>query len=246
MFSEINSHEYDFPPIHDKNSIKNYVIASTPRSGSTLLGKLLWETKRAGAPHEYFHDKHSKDYLERWKINSLEEYVQHLHRYRSSENGIFGIKLHFHQLQNFNLAPLELNRIFDYPQFVFIKRRNKILQAISFAKALQTKQWALCVGEQLKIANYDFNQIDQALRQLEAEEEKWEAFLNANIIDYKTVYYEDFIEDIQGSLKDVMNYLEIQDVEMISVKPSIVKMADEKTMEWLDRFLKEKELKCNL
>ena len=31
-----------------------YVACSTPRSGSTLLTRLLWRSGRMGAPHEYF------------------------------------------------------------------------------------------------------------------------------------------------------------------------------------------------
>lgn len=245
MFSEINSEKYDFPPIRDKKNILNYVIASTPRSGSTLLGKLLWDTNLAGAPHEYFHDKHSKDYFERWNITSLDEYIEYLHEYRSSANRIFGIKLHYHQLRNFNLSAIVLNKIFNYPKFIFIKRKNKVLQAISFVKALQTKQWALSTNEQLKSADYDFDQIDQALQRLVAEEQEWEVFFKTNGIEYKIIYYEDFIVDMQSGIENLVCYIGV-DSRSIEVSPSIVKMANEETMQWLDRFMREKEVQCKI
>lgn len=238
MFSEINSFIYDLP-YQDPSKVKSYIIASTPRSGSTLLGKLLSETKIAGSPHEFFHDKHSKDYFARWKINSLEEYIAYLYSNRSTQNGIFGIKIHYHQLKNFDIKTVELNKIFNCPKYIFIRRKNKLEQAISLAKALQTKQWAVQDGEDVKKAVYDYHQIKRCLTNLENEEKKWEELFIENRINYFELYYEDFISDINFYIIQVLDFLNIQCINLPILKPSIKQMKNNESNEWYKRFLHE-------
>ena len=241
MFSDFNSKKYDLKK-NNSNDIRSYVIASTPRSGSTLLGKLLANTNLAGVPHEYLHDKHSKDYLSRWNIEkNIEHYIKELYKFRTSENNIFGIKIHYHQLKNFNLVDTDLLSILHSPKFIFIKRKNKIEQAISFAKALQTKQWAIENNEKSKEAIYIYKEIELALSQLHKEEKQWEDFFKDNNIEYFTLFYEDFTSDLNAWIRKILNYLEIDHTKLTKIqKSSLQKMANKSSKEWYERFIKEK------
>lgn len=240
MFSERNSSAYDFSENLDTKIC--YIILSTPRSGSTLLGELLRNTGVAGAPFEYFHDKHCQDYISRWDIRTKAQYVYMLKRYRTSENGVFGFKLHYHQMVSFPLTADELKRWFMTPKFILIKRRDKLRQAISLVRAMQTKQWSLTDGDDNKTAVYDWQAINNSLRQVEEWEVSWQRWIDDNDINVLSVIYEDLIEDIEGALTTVSNYIGIDEGKARAEMPDMKRMADEITEDWVERYILESRI----
>src|ERR1700761_7330632 len=76
----------------------NYVIASTPRSGSSLLAAGLVATGVAGRPEEYF----TPDYLGAYKQDlklpphcSWSEYLTKVMTFAATQNGVRGVKIHW-------------------------------------------------------------------------------------------------------------------------------------------------------
>lgn len=238
MFNEINSEKFDLE-YQIAEDIKTYIIASTPRSGSTLLGEVLKQTNLAGSPHEFLHDKHSKDYIQRWHTSNIQEYIQSLKSYRSTNNKIFGAKIHYHQLSNFNIKNSELNTLFNNPKYIFIRRKDKLDQAISLSKALQSRQWAISEGEKLSDSEYSYNQIKNSLIRLDEEEKEWKTFFIKNNIKYFEIYYEDFIKDMNQYLKDILSFLDIDYTTIEKINPPIKKMRNKESKQWKERFLKE-------
>ena len=119
----VNGAEKDFEEQHEVKI--SYVICSTPRSGSTLLCRGLWDTGRAGAPHEYFHEnKHMPQIISRWKPRSFNDYLSNLLRFRTSSNGVFGFKAHFDQFKY-----LSENTTLDdtFPDLKYIRIRSRKL-----------------------------------------------------------------------------------------------------------------------
>src|SRR5688572_4337432 len=55
-----NGPDWDLPRL--AGDARTYVIASIPRSGSTLLGNALWDTHRVGAPKEYLNPMQIRDW----------------------------------------------------------------------------------------------------------------------------------------------------------------------------------------
>src|SRR5688572_18289411 len=88
---------YDFP---DKVPLrKSYLIASTPRCGSTLFSTVLWQTGLLGAPSEYwsYHKRAAVKtigtrMMERLEALSRADYLTKLLACRTSRNGVFGVK----------------------------------------------------------------------------------------------------------------------------------------------------------
>jgi len=237
MFDRKNSSEYDFFPGVSVQS--TYIIASTPRTGSTLLSDLLWDSAKAGAPLEYLHDKHSLDYKARWGFKTVDEYAQMLLRSRTSDNGVFGMKVHFHQLNNFSLDFNSLNEMFHSPKYIFVQRNDKLRQAISFVKAMQTKQWAVREGEAVHEGQYDYPAIRSAIQRMNEEENSWKTYFSENKVEPWVIEYETFVRDPGKSLSDVYRYLGVVcDVHQLK-KVSGVKMANAGTEDWVARFLAE-------
>src|SRR5246127_2621589 len=75
-----------------------YVIASTPRSGSSLLAAGLVSTGVAGRPEEYFTPDHIGFYKQDLKLPmscSWPEYLTKVMAFAATENGVRGVKIHW-------------------------------------------------------------------------------------------------------------------------------------------------------
>jgi LPS sulfotransferase NodH len=129
-----------------------YVIASTPRSGSSLLATGLDATGVAGRPEEYFAPEQIGPYKEDWQLPkncSLAEYRAKVMAFAVTENGVLGIKIHWRHLVllaqalGFHGDPgIALDILFPAAVFVNIVRADRRAQAISLFRAEATGEWA--------------------------------------------------------------------------------------------------------
>lgn len=239
MFNEAtNSADHDFPPFEGEPTI--FVIASTPRSGSTLLGSLLWATQKAGRPHEYLHPEHARDFYNRWWCTDSSDYLRHLKRYRSSPNGLCGFKIHHYQLKEWGIEFSELDDLLDSPRYIFIRRQQKVRQAISLVKAEQTQQFALDQGDTLKDASYNYEAIRDQFYRLIDEEEAWERHFWEHGIKPFVIWYENLNIDYESVLLEIFEYLGVNLKKEDIVPPNLRKMSDQTTEEWVVRFHKER------
>src|ERR1700721_3947051 len=133
--------------------VRSYLICATPRTGSYLLCDALRSTGMAGNPTEYFSYSYEKHWSQVWGAKDLDSYLRHVLDSTTTPNGIFGVKSHPWQFDYFvrKLAgrapvlyaerPAILAKWFPDLKYVWLKRRNKLRQAISYAKCLQTNVW---------------------------------------------------------------------------------------------------------
>jgi len=136
----------------------DYIICSTPRSGSTLLGFLLRDCKMMGVPHEYLHPTVHFPALARrsgliasaGSVN-VDKYLAWLRRRRSTKNGVFGLKAHFSRLDPLAHRPSVAQWI-KGARLIRIRRRDLVLQAISYYTALETGVWATVDGSAIAAA----------------------------------------------------------------------------------------------
>ena len=232
---DANSSIYDNPC--GTSSAINYIICSTPRSGSTLLCRALWETGQAGFPHEYFHStEHMPILMKRWHTKDFYTYLQALKKKRSTQNGVFGCKVHFQQYQH-QLQDKKLHNFLPNSQFIYIRRKDHLRQAISLARGIQTKQW--CSDE---IAQhppvFDRILIDECLKRISYEEKSWENFFETHHIPPMRITYEDFITAYAETIKMVLQHIGVKQIQVIPDCP-IQKKADHINEEWYTRYLEQ-------
>jgi trehalose 2-sulfotransferase len=128
-----------------------YVIASTPRSGSSLLATGLDATGVAGRPEEYLAPDQIGPYKEDWKLPrncSWADYRAKVMAFAATENGVVGIKTHWGHLvllaQGLGLQGdpgIALDILFPTAVFVNIVRGDRRAQAISLFRAEATGEW---------------------------------------------------------------------------------------------------------
>jgi trehalose 2-sulfotransferase len=128
-----------------------YVIASTPRSGSSLLAAGLVGTGVAGRPEEYF----SPDYIGSYKEDlglpidcSWTEYLAKAMAFAATGNGVRGVKIHWRHVVSLARAlglrgdPADvLEMLFPTAVFVNIIRTDRRAQALSLFRAEATGEW---------------------------------------------------------------------------------------------------------
>jgi LPS sulfotransferase NodH len=130
----------------------HYFICASPRSGSTLLGQGLQDTFKAGRPVEYFNRGYVGSFLQRPGA-TIFRYVKAVKRAGSTDNGVFGAKVHWYQLSEFGLyfsavprwnqlsLPQLMFNLFPDARYIWLKRSDQLRQAISLYKALRLNIW---------------------------------------------------------------------------------------------------------
>lgn len=182
---------YDHP--HFKGQQRTYLLASSPRSGSHYLGHLLCETGELGSPLEYFHPEHLKKWKEKLNAGDEETAFRHILARRTSPSGWFGVKAHWKQFAIVRENE-RLQKLFSFEKYLLITRRDKVAQGISFALAQATQAW-ISFQKTKKAPTYSFVAIQQAVKQLEAQEARWKSYFAARDIDPIVVEYEDLTAD---------------------------------------------------
>lgn len=127
---DLASPTYDLPPHEPGRSL---VIATDYRSGSTLLAEGLAGAGGYGVPMEYAQRGAMERRFARFASPSPDEYLRAVMRARTSDTGVFGIKLFWPEAQTLDLLPA--------PVIVWLRRRDVVAQAVSTWSALVTGEW---------------------------------------------------------------------------------------------------------
>src|SRR6266404_8826088 len=131
----------------------SYIITSTQRSGTHLLCSILRSTGIAGSPEEFFMSKPGETWEERWNAPSRDGYIERVLQDNIGANGVFGTVVmwsYFERMlqmlqeipayKTLNGAQL-LAAVFSKPKYIWMRRRNHVEQAVSWARACQTGVW---------------------------------------------------------------------------------------------------------
>jgi len=210
------SPERDFPVVTPV--AKRYAILSSPRSGSTLLGRALYETKLAGDPQEYFNPPLLA--LEREQTGnatlSLNAFMRAMEARRTSANGVFGMKMHYSQLLGVLRARKPNENVIAYlrkfDKLIWMRRRDRIRQAISQAVGMRTNVWSSEDSRferdpQVNIHPYA---CIRALNAVCQEDAGWQQLVKGANLEVHEVWYEDLVSDYEPQLRGVLRHLGIE------------------------------------
>jgi LPS sulfotransferase NodH len=171
------------------------------RTGSNFVSSILYRNK-LGRPQEYFNHKFT---CPLWRANKLERrdaVVKVISE--KSRDGIFSVKLpfdHFVAMAQFlNFDPFELSDHmphFGDTDFIWIRRRDKFDQAVSYWKAQVTGQWVLREGHDRSdlCVEYDYEGINRCYVQICSQEFLWTELFSKTGIEVRELVYEDFVRN---------------------------------------------------
>jgi LPS sulfotransferase NodH len=248
-----------------------YIICTNPRSGSWLLSEGLASTSLAGKPREWFNTSEEQQYRARWRTEnasdlSYDAYLGLARAESTTSNGISGIKLHHYQfaelpkkleaMGNFRgLAPAQLMaRLFPEARYLWLTRRDKARQAISFFMASSTGDWWAIdgatpdkLGGTTGDPEFDPHAIARLEQLLVESDAKWRAYFEDNHVAPLVIHYEDLVSDYPGTILSVLKWLGVPGADAVQVPPARLKrQSNARNEEWLARYAALKSAGGNL
>ncbi len=218
-------------------------------------------------PHEYFDPDRHANIVERlafrempdgaaepnplWHPDTYDQYLAWALEAGTTGNGVFGAKLMWGYLGDFadllrgiegmdgRPLPELLARAFPGLRYVQITRQNKIRQAVSLWKAVQTQSWKReaerSVGQPQELV-FSFRAINYLVRLLTAHDASWDAYFLGLGAEPLKITYEELAESTDAVIRRVLAYLGVPvPASMVMQAPRLSVQADEVTEDWVRR-----------
>jgi trehalose 2-sulfotransferase len=232
----------------------------------------LKETGLPRRPREYFWGLRSTEVLrllppdsqldrqfERIPEWSRDDYSHHFEaalRKGTTDNGGFGAKLMGGYFGDFRELMRGIPRFagmgdgsllaaaFPGLRYVFVSRNDKVRQAVSLWRALQTLVWRLERGasddepmpEHRLI--YSFDAIDHLLAQLRRHEDAWRGFFFRTGQQPLQLFYEEIAHDLEGSVRRVLDELGVEPPDDVEIeRTSMRRQSDDLSESWVQTYL---------
>jgi LPS sulfotransferase NodH len=220
-----------------------YCICFTVRCGSTLLCEDLRQSG-LGFPTEYFQPLHGAPRKEFAGLTagSLREYILKI---AALPSPLVGLKIDWWQLHNLgrNLQrecglalDHDLRNLFPNFKYVYIYRENKLLQAVSVWRAIQTNVWHSPKGtngvkKDLETRAYSFDALKPHFLRVVGEDWLWRQHFRRLGVQPFTICYEDYIKDRPATLRQLRAYLGLPDSHPVQCSDTLTMMRDDKSLE---------------
>lgn len=231
---------------HNQRATKTLIIASTVRSGSHMLGHALHATGAFGFPLEYAQSKNLEEWKKRLGASDTAQVMEKLLTRRASENGVFGIKVHYRHLSAFGgLAGLVA--CFPDPHFVLLTRDDVMAQAVSLAIAKQTGNWISGQNEGGREPEYRFSDIDDSLRRVVLANASWQYLLAANGLPTLPMRFSEVRDNTVQAISAIADFMDVDpDVDSIPASPVTEKQSKSVNQDWIERFQKDASMQDEL
>lgn len=209
-----------------------FLICTTPRSGSTLLCSLLGNTGVAGmrrAPaigHEYLLElvgrRDQRTNFGLLDHDSLRSFLRDALDRSRTPNGVAGFKLMWEQIRRIALqlgypANSERFGFHDFAtllpettHFIWLTRRERVRQAVSLVKAVQSQCWNSTEQEKFTGSYvFDYFALKKTVKMLEDHDAMWRKFFEHNAIKPLEVVYEDVVREPWAQVQRIAGFVEI-------------------------------------
>jgi LPS sulfotransferase NodH len=230
-----------------------YLICTVQRAGSWLLCHALQDTRVLGVPAEYFHPGDEPSWRWNWSTPTEDGFLRALRERPATANGVWGSKMMWNyfgdavarlrawprlQLAPETSGPDVLAAAFPGLRYVWLRRDDKLRQAISWWRASVTGQYALAEGEQpVPPPLFDHGAIDRLLRYAEQCEAGWQDWFAAHAITPFEIVYEDMTHDLDATVREVAAFLGVAlPGGLTPARPRLRRQADQHTERLVDLF----------
>ena len=219
-------------------------------------------------PHEYFDPNRHANLVERlafrempdraatpnslWVPETYDRYLDWALAEGTTPNGVFGAKLMWGYLGDFATLlrgidglgglpiPALLDESFPNLRYVRITRRDKVRQAVSLWRAVQTQAWRQPESDddehRAKEPTFSFRAINYLVRLLTAHDASWDAYFLGLGHEPLTLTYEELAEAHEPVVRRVLDHLGIPAPADLEVQPpQLQPQADELSERWVER-----------
>ena len=212
-----------------------FVVAANGRSGSTFLMKLLNSTEKVGCVWEYL-SKIAKNIYEGAPLSDSDVRFYFEDTYKRAmtiPSKIWGMKVDIGQLFIFkrflDIYGIEPGQI----RWIWLSRKNSLLQAVSFFRADKANVWGLNSEDSEEIKKRARVSIDETPSEIFQRAGKigladlmWDVFFIENEIVPHHIYYEDFIEEStwEPTVAGIFDFLNVDYALPLEISSTVEKI----------------------
>ena len=219
-------------------------------------------------PHEYFDPDRHANLVERlafrempdreptpnalWQPETYDRYLDWALTQGTTPNGVFGAKLMWGYLGDFAVLlrgieglaglpiPALLEEAFPGLHYVRVTRSDKVRQAVSLWRAVQTQAWRQeddgADERRAKEPTFSFRAINYLVRMLTAHDASWDAYFLGLGHEPLTVTYEELADAHEPVVLRVLAHMGIEAPADLQIEPPKLKpQADELSERWVAR-----------
>jgi LPS sulfotransferase NodH len=217
---------------------RGYAICTSGRSGSNLLCQYLSSTGILGNPLEYFNGSGRRMLGNPEYPDDPTEQIKWVLTEGATPNGIYGLKVFPPQIDRIAKS-VHWTELLPKLNFVVLKRRDILGQAISGVRAAQTNQWRASMAAQGALT-YDGQQIYERLRTIAQEYARWDIFFARKGLQPTTISYEDLLTNPQTAVDQIAHLFGLRGQALVaSQRVDLTVQRDANSEEWRRRFLGE-------
>ena len=214
--------------------MRGYLLLTEARSGSNWLGSLINHAGNMGQSSEWLSPK-----IHRLDMSALswDAFYAEIIKKSSTPNGNFGSKIFPNHLfltreiygKDFIRHCLSVHDV----ALVFLRRSDTLRQAISYARARQTRSFAAHIGGKAEPV-YDFEQIARCFFYIRDSYVFWQSYLELTGLPFAQFVYEDLVADPSPFVGHIAEHLQV--APPAELRTSMAVQRDELTEEWIARF----------
>jgi len=246
-----------------------YMICTSPRSGSTLLCKLLAATGVAGNPGSLFHEPSLSGWLDYYGLkddetssepDKLKTVFKAALDKGKGRTALFGLRM---QRKSFPFFSAQLKKLhpglsgdvrrieaaFGRTLFIHLTREDKLAQAVSFVKAEQSGLWHKAPdGTELERLSepvepvYDAAKIGRHVETMTAHDRDWEAWFGSQGLEPLRITYDSLSADPEKQLSRIFTCLRLDPDAAKGIAPPVARLSDAVNRDWMERYRTDKGL----
>lgn len=247
-------------------TVQSYILCATPRSGSTLLCDLIEGTGVAGRPASYFRKESIPRWASRLQVGIAgsegaavfgRDYIEAVIAAGRGGTDLFGLRIMRESGDELSARLDDLfpglandrarfETVFGPSLFIHLSRNDKVSQAVSRVKAMQTGLWHIAADgterERTSPARaivYDRDEIGRYVDDLTAQDESWNNWFDNNDIEPLRLTYEALSQDPTAALATVLAALGLDPAIASAIEPKTARLSDGESRNWVARFRAE-------
>lgn len=233
----------------------------------------LTETRLPQAPKRWFRELEHREFArglsDEWgpphteamralaAAPSYADYLAWVIEHGTTPNGVFGAKMMWSYLHDFATQArqvpayrdLSLDRlmqsVFPSLHYVWVTRRDKVRQAVSMWKAVQTQAWKESMpagnGSFPREPIFSFEAIGHLARQMADHDAAWHAYFDRVGARPLRVVYEDFETSYEETLARILAQLGVSITDGTIPAPPTARQADETSEQWTREYRRLEE-----
>jgi trehalose 2-sulfotransferase len=233
-----------------------YMICTVPRSGSNYLCDSISQTEQLGM-RALGHRRYERlkplvaDNFQgvNWTENDPLHLLESAFEQSVTANGVMGFKVMWSHLRRtlevsarrarqgqVKIKDLE-KRLAENTRFIWLRRRDQERQAISLTKAIQSNAWRSSDDQVFQGQYvYDFPGIAWRLGEIRRQETAWQTFFERYSSEPLTLYYEDYLTDLEGTIRRIGDWLGVPCEYAVQGDGEYQRQSSSLNEEWLRRY----------